>query len=118
MRRSGAAVLLLGAVVVLGACDAISPAVCTADLQSVVSPTSAVLSVGDSATATAEAFGCGGTQRLEEDMRWSSRDSTVADVDPKTGMVRARSVGQTEIIGEDLGPYGIGPVRIPVEVTP
>ncbi len=117
MRRQSYAVLSLAAVSLLGGCDADTPTFCPGDLRWEVSPTSASLSVGDTVTATAEALGCGGTQRLEEDMRWTSRDSTIARVDSITGTIRAQSVGQTEIIGEDRGRYRIGPVLIPVQVT-
>ena len=99
-------------------CGVLSPKVCPTDLRWTVSPSAAELTVGESITARAEALGCGGTERLEEEMRWSSEDSAVAVVDRTTGRVTAQAPGHTRILGEDIGPYRIGPVRIPVTVSP
>ncbi len=99
-------------------CDVSDSVVCPADLQWRVTPSEARLAVGESVTVAAEALGCGGTQPLEEDMRWSSEDPAVATVHELTGRITAEAVGGTRIIGEDIGPYGIGPVQVPVSVEP
>jgi hypothetical protein len=112
---------LLSVVVVpllLAACDALDPAVCTSDLQVRITPDSATLAVGDTLTVRAEALGCGGTQRLEEEMRWSSEAPSIASVTPVPGLVTAIAPGEVRIVGDDLGPFGIGPVVIPITVTP
>ena len=99
-------------------CGTLDPDVCTADLTWRVTPTEANLTVGESVTAEAEAFGCGGREPLAEEMRWSSADPTVASVNEITGLISAEATGITKIIGVDMGPYGIGPVEIPVTVEP
>jgi uncharacterized protein YjdB len=78
----------------------------------------ATLSVGASVTAEARAYGCGGSKRLEESMRWHSEDPSVATVDETTGEITGMNPGGTTVVGEDLGPYRIGPVAIPVTVGP
>ena len=110
-------VLLLAAVLGTG-CDVLGPSVCPADLRWSVSPREADLTVGESVIARAEALGCGGTERLEEEMRWTSTDPTVATVNEVTGRITARGAGNARVIGEDLGPYRIGPVEVPVTVSP
>lgn len=51
-------------------------------------------------------------------MRWSSEGPSVASVDAVSGRVTGRAPGNTTVMGEDLGPYGIGPVFIPVVEEP
>jgi hypothetical protein len=92
--------------------------VCTDELTWKVTPMDIDLSVGESIRVTAEAFTCGGTEPLEEDMRWSSGDPHVVSVGETTGTVSAEAAGSTFVFGEDVGPYRIGPVEIPVIVRP
>lgn len=104
--------------VLLAGCGVGGPLVaCPADLTWSVSPEKAELAVGQSTVVRAEAFGCGGTEALEEDMRWTSADPEVATVNLTTGRVTAIAPGSTVITGVDEGPYGIGPVEIPVTVA-
>ncbi len=110
-------ITLVVAASVMG-CGVLDPDVCTLDLTWRVTPTEASLAVGESVTAKAEAFGCSGRQPLAEEMRWSSDDPTVASVNEITGLISAEATGITKIIGEDMGPYGIGPVEIRVTVEP
>ena len=102
----------------ISSCDLLPFESCQADLQWRLTPTAAILRVGQSVVVKAEALGCGGTKPLEEDMRWTSQDTAIADVEERSGKVTARAVGETTIIGEDLGKYGIGPFTVPVTVTP
>lgn len=74
--------------------------------------------VGESVTVEAEALGCGGTEDLEEDVRWHSEDPSVATVNEMTGEIAGQTPGETTVFGEDQGPYGIGPLNIPVTVEP
>jgi hypothetical protein len=108
---------LVGLIFFLG-CDLLSPKACPADLQWRVTPTEADLRVGESITVRAEALGCGGTEPLEEDMRWISGDPSVAGINEITGRITAIGAGSTTITGEDLGPYHIGPVQISITVSP
>lgn len=113
------AIVKLAALVILvfvGACGLVGPEACTDDLRWTVTPTEADLAVGESVTVRAEAFGCGGEEPLQEEMRWSSADPAVASVDEVTGQVTANAPGSTRILGEDVGPYRIGPVEIQVTV--
>lgn len=104
--------------VVLTACDALDPEACTSDLRARVTPARATLAPGDTLTVRAEALGCGGTQGLEEEMRWRSENPSIASVSEIPGLVTAVGAGEVRIIGDDLGPFGIGPVVIPITVTP
>lgn len=118
MRRAAVKAIALALSVVFGGCGVVGPEACTMELSWRVTPAEAALAMGESITTKAEDYGCGGTDRLEEDMRWSSEDPTVAAVDEMTGQITAQAVGSTTIIGEDMGRYGIGPVQIPVTVEP
>lgn len=117
MRRTTLSVTL-AAVALLGGCNLVEPEACTSDLTIRVSPEAVELTVGGSSTVRAEAFGCGGRQPLEEDMRWTSADPDVATVDRVSGHVTAIGPGSTVITGDDEGPYAIGPIEIPVTVAP
>jgi hypothetical protein len=101
---------------VLGGCDLISPRACTSDLRWSVEPIESTLRVGQGFTAKAEAFGCGGRDRLPVDMRWSSSDAAVISVEERSGRVVAVGTGRAQVSGQDLGRYGIGPFQIPVVV--
>ena len=118
MKREPINVTLLGVAMLVGGCGVLGPEACTSDLSWRVTPEEAQLAVGESSIARAEAFGCGGREPLDEDMRWTSADPAVASVDPMTGRITAEAPGNTTIIGEDVGPYRIGPVEIPVTVLP
>lgn len=118
MGRAPGQAIALTISLLLGGCGVLGPEACDSDLTWRVTPTEANLAVGESITAEAEAFGCSGTEPLEEDMRWHSEDPAVASVNEMTGQIRAEAAGSTIIIGEDLGPYGIGPVEIPVKIEP
>lgn len=118
MGKAAVQALALTISLLIGGCGVVGPEACNADLTWRVTPTEARLAVGESMTVKGEAFGCSGTERLEEDVRWSSEDPAVASVNDMTGQVTAEAVGSTIIIGEDLGRYGIGPVEIPVTVEP
>lgn len=118
MQKGIVSVTLLTTAVLLGGCSLVGPEACTDDLTWRVSPDEVELALGQSTTVQAEAFGCGGKEPLEEDMRWTSADQEVATVDLTTGRVTAMGTGATAITGEDEGPYGIGPVEIPVTVAP
>lgn len=116
-RRAGATTVLLISVLAGSGCELLPFQECESDLRWSYSPDEATLPIGESFTAEAKAFGCGGTERLDVDMRWSSDNRFIASVDSMTGRVTAQSEGTTTIVGEDLGRYGIGPVAIPVTVT-
>lgn len=116
--NAGGQAIVLAISLLSGGCGALGLEPCNADLSWKVTPTEANLTVGESITANAEAFGCSGTEPLEEDMRWSSEDPAVASVNEKTGQITAEAAGSTIIVGEDVGRYGIGPVEIPVTVEP
>lgn len=118
MLKPGVSPVVLSGAVVLGGCGVLDPDLCTGDLSWRVTPTEANLAVGKSVIVEAEALGCGGREPLEEEMRWASEDPAVATVNAMTGRVTAEGAGTTKIIGEDVGPYGIGPVAIPVTVEP
>ncbi|MGH7483022.1 MAG: Ig-like domain-containing protein [Longimicrobiales bacterium] len=118
MSRATTAVAIVMVVSLVASCGFLAGEACTDDLSWRVTPTEATLDVGESTTVKAEALGCGGTEPLEEDMRWSSEDPSVASVDPITGLITGHAEGSTTVTGEDLGRYGIGPVVVPVVVEP
>lgn len=116
MHKAGIIAVALAVSALLGGCGGLGPEVCTDELGWRVHPAEANLMIGESITAEAEAFTCGGKESLEVDVRWSSENPAVASVNEKTGRITAKGAGTTKISDEDLGPYGIGPVEIPVEV--
>ena len=118
MQKAFSGVALVTTALLLGGCGLVGPEVCTRELGWRVSPDEVELSVGQSTTVRAEAFSCGGKEALEVEMRWTSGDPQVATVERITGRVTATGNGTTVITGEDEGPYGIGPVEIPVTVAP
>lgn len=97
-------------------CGIIGPKTCTSDLRWRVSHTEVALPVGGTVRVSAEAFGCGGTEDLPVDMRWTSSNEDVVVVGERDGRVVARAVGTAEIIGTDEHSYRIGPFRIGVTV--
>lgn len=117
MHKAGIVVgVALAVPALFGGCGGLGPEVCTDELGWRVHPTEANLMVGESTTAEAEAFTCGGKQSVQVDVRWTSENPAVAGVDETTGRITAKAAGTTKIRGEDVGPYGIGPVEIPVNV--
>src|SRR5688572_4225135 len=110
-------VALFSGLVLLGACDPASLLRgCSDDLVMRVDPRSRTLSVGESYTAAASAWGCGGTRRLSDEWRYFAVDTTVARVDSVTGRVTARGVGTTDV-GARGTRYGDSPSRSRVTVT-
>lgn len=61
-------------------------------------PTDTTLRVGEQFTAGMEITTC---WRVSHPLYWSSNDSTIARVDPVTGVVQARSPGSTRLIAVD-----------------
>jgi hypothetical protein len=87
------------------------------DLLTRVDPHSWTLRVGESYTAAASAWGCGGAKRLSDEWRYYAIDTTVVRVDSLTGRVTARAIGTTDV-GARGARYGDAPNRSRVTVTP
>ena len=113
--RRTAPLLMAGAVALLGCREA---TVCPADLRVRVTPADRTVAVGESFTATAEAFGCGGTERLPETWVWTTVDVDVdvVEVDSLTGRITGRMPGTAfvGVRGRTYGPSGAG-VRVTVQ---
>ena len=109
---------LASCLLVLAACD---PAAifggCSDDLLTRVEPRTRTLRVGESYTAAASAWGCGGTKLLSDNWRYFAVDTTIARVDSLTGRVTARAVGTTDV-GARGTRYGGSPNRSQITVTP
>ena len=70
---------------------------CPRDLGFRVDPTSTTLGVGEGTTATAEFLGCHGKSVLDDQITWSSADSSIARVDAATGRITGRAPGSTTV---------------------
>lgn len=97
-------------------CGVVGPEICTLELGWTVRPTEATLRVGETVVVSASAWTCGGKKELEVDMRWTTADTTIIIVGQRSGLVVAIGTGNAVLNGEDLGPYGIGPVEVPIDV--
>jgi hypothetical protein len=106
-RRHLAPLLVVWAAGLLGCQDTM---VCPSDLQMRVTPSERTIAVGESFTATAEALGCGGTQRLEETWTWGTRDTAIVAVEPASGRITGRAPGAAfvGVRGERYGNLGVG----------
>ena len=87
----------LSALASIAGCSVLAPCG-TDDLSMRVSPTTPVLTVGQSVAATAEFLGCRGTRTLSDTITWSVADSMVATVHPATGVITGRAPGATTIL--------------------
>ena len=121
-RRSGCGsaptrVLFAGvlAAAALVACDPALVAMCPSDLRVSATPPDTTLVVGQSMVASASAYTCGGTERLDWPIWFESEDPGVLTVDSATARVTAVGPGTTRvrIHSEPGGMIGL----IPVEVT-
>lgn len=92
---------------VASGCSLVAPCG-TDDLSFRVSPASHTIAVGESFTGEAEFLGCRGTNRLNDQITWSARDTTVARVDASTGRIVGRSAGVTTVDPRGLR-YGLAP---------
>ncbi|MBV9879772.1 MAG: Ig-like domain-containing protein [Gemmatirosa sp.] len=70
---------------------------CTSDLRTSIAPTQATLQVGDTLAMQGRVLGCLGQIVLDDTLVWSSSDSTVARVDPASGVVTARAPGAATV---------------------
>ena len=106
--------LLLAVVAAALGCD--ESTVCPADLRVHVTPAERTIAVGESFTPTAEALGCGGTQRLPETWVWATADTGVVAVDSLTGRTTGRVPGAAAVRARGLtyGPSGAS-VRVTVQ---
>ena len=86
----GTLLLVTGAAGVLGCREA---TVCPSDLRVRVTPAERTVAIGESFTPSAEALGCGGTERLPETWRWATADTGVVAVDSLTGRTTGRAPG-------------------------
>jgi hypothetical protein len=80
-----------------------------------VVPAERVLGVGETFTATAEAYGCLGSKRLTETWVWRTADTAVVAVDSLAGRItgRAPGVALVGVRGRTYGDVGMG-VRVTV----
>jgi len=70
-------------------------AACPDDLRFRTTPSTRTLRVGEAFTASAEAFGCAGTRRLDEVWTWRAADAAVVRVDSLTGRITGVAAGRT-----------------------
>lgn len=87
-------------------CVACTPVTsCPDDLRFRMQPSDVTIVVGQSATASAEFLGCGGTKVLDDVLTWSVVDSLIANVNPATGVITGRAPGITrvEVSGKTYG---------------
>jgi hypothetical protein len=84
------------------------PIVCTRELRVHFVPGDTTIMVGATFTASVELSSCGRQEVLSDVFTWESGDGTVAQVDAKTGVVTAMSVGETAILvtGQRYGNVG------------
>lgn len=94
-------------------CSILAPN-CPDDLSLRVDPTEATVGVGESITATGEFRGCGGRERLDDDIRWSSADSSVAQVDATTGRITGRTAGTTVVQARGARYGSLPPITITI----
>jgi hypothetical protein len=94
-------------------CSIVAPN-CPDDLLLRVDPTEATISVGESITATGEFRGCGGRQHLDDDILWSSADSSIARVDAATGRITGRTPGATVVQARGARYGSLPPIAITV----
>lgn len=102
-RRTAALLVALGTA---GAVGCRESTVCPADLQLRVTPAERTLAVGESFTPTAEAFGCGGTRRVDEVWTWETADTDIVSVDPLTGRTTGQAPG-TAVVRARGRTYGL-----------
>jgi thiamine pyrophosphokinase len=79
----------------------------------VVSPTSA--SIGIKKTIQMTAFGTyddGSRKQIKSGLVWSTSDSTIASIDPNSGIATAVAVGSATITGEAQGLSGTGTITV------
>ncbi len=108
--RTGGIALIL----TLGAC--ISAPCGSDDLTTRTSPTERTIVVGESFVAHATILGCGGKKQLRDEITWSALDTTVIQVEEKTGKITGLAPGHT-VVEWKGSTWDIG-WRIPVEVSP
>lgn len=101
----------------LAGCGVVGPFACTDELTWQVSTAEATVRVGEGVTLSAEAFTCGGAKELPVDIQWSTSDTDVVSVGAGTGRVTGVAEGEAEVVGEDSGPYGIGPLGVAIRVV-
>ncbi|HSL69667.1 MAG TPA: Ig-like domain-containing protein [Longimicrobiales bacterium] len=94
-------------------CDLIM--VCTGGIGFAVTPTHKTVRVGETFSAHARAWSCGGGQAVPLDVNWSVSDSAIARVD-LSGRVTGIKAGTASVIGIDRGHYGAGPFRVMVVI--
>ena len=117
MTRHRLSLAVVACVSLLAGCDPASIfGGCSDDLLTRVEPSSRTLHVGETFTAAASAWGCGGTKVLSDEWRYFVVDTTIARVDSLTGRVTARAVGTTAV-GARGTRYGDAPNRSRVTVT-
>jgi uncharacterized protein YjdB len=80
-----------------------------------VAPTTATLAVGDTMTPAA-VYGAPACEasRLAPTWTWTSSDATVASVDERSGLVRARTVGTATILAKVVGGAAAGAMTVSV----
>ena len=79
-----------------------------------VTPREPNLKVGEEVTPTVELSGCGGLEHLTDTYTWTSEDTSVAVVNPTTGLLTARAPGQVWLHLEGAKYGNLGDYRVTV----
>ena len=86
---------------------------CPSILLTDINPQKVELTVGETVTPTVELLTCEGKQILDINT-WTSGDEAIATVDPESGLIMARSVGQTRVEVENETYGWLGSIDITV----
>ena len=121
------ALTLLALLLVLAGCVDIKPTAetdtdlssqaesgCTAELGVHLTPWEPNLKVGEKVTLRVELSTCGGLEHLTDTYTWTSKDTSVAVVNPATGLLTARAPGQVWLHIEGAKYGNLGDYRITV----
>ena len=96
MKRVIIGIAVLG---VLGiACSGLTSGDCADDLRWQNDPVDTTIAVGRDFQARMILTTCGGRRTVADILTWRSEDTTVATVNPTTGLVTAMAPGQTRLI--------------------
>jgi len=107
-------VMVLGCIL-QSACHGAAPSDPCTVLHVHFSPTDTTIVVGEQFRASVELATCGGSGHVTDAFTWRAADSVIASVNPVSGQVFGRSLGETRILatGREFG--AVGGLRLVVQ---